>query len=102
MPSTTNLFASCETGAVAQTIPVLGVAPLEVRARNPPGMPPFPPAPAEATSALLATNVILPVASIVHARRHSFSPQQNSMGPRVGLFQNTGEACKWWVLPSNK
>src|SRR5207249_786824 len=100
MPGTTCLFASRDIGAVAQTMAVFGLAPLEEMVGKPPGIPPLPPSPAEATSALLATKVTIPAALIVQARRHSFSPQTKSMGPRVGLFQNMGEPCRWWVLPS--
>jgi hypothetical protein len=102
IPSTTFLLASSEIGAVAQTIPVLGLSPFDVTIENPPGIPPLPPLPAEAISALFATNFVCPVLSIFHARSVSFSPQQNSIGPSVGLTQNEGDPCRWCVLPSNR
>ena len=60
IPGTTCLFASPEIGAAPSTIPVLGCDPLELTARKPPGIPPLPPMPADATSALLAKNVTVP------------------------------------------
>src|SRR5215831_974072 len=92
IPSTTFLLASLEIGAVAQTILVLDVLPFEETVRIPPGIPPLPGIPSEATSALLATNIAFPVPSIFQARKHSFSPQLNNMGPALPS-QNTGEQC---------
>jgi hypothetical protein len=63
-------------------------------------MPPRPPIPADAISALLARKVVVPSRSIDQARRHSFSPQQKSRGPWSGLDQNAGDPCRWCVFPS--
>src|SRR5262249_51458108 len=94
IPSTTCLLASPLSGAVAHTIAVSGVLPLAEIIGNPPGIPPVPPIPAEATSALLARNEMFPALSIFHARRHSFSPHTNSMGPSVGLLKYAGLPCR--------